>query len=99
MENCKLETSCGKVTEAECDEIKRLYHRKIALQELFQVVAKMELGKIEKIYEKVLLDMGDTSTKFQDWWDTTAKKYGWVSIEGANWKINFSTCEVSLVHP
>lgn len=92
-----METSCGKVSPEERDEIKRLFQRKLALAELFQAVAKMDPTKMEAFYEKALLDMGETTQKFQSWWETAARRHGWKAIMGANWRIDFDTCEVFLV--
>lgn len=91
------ETSCGKVSAEERDEIKRLFQRKLALTELFQALAKMEPQQIEALYEKALQDMGETTQQFQGWWDATARKHGWKAVNGANWRIDFDTCEVFLV--
>ena len=41
--------------------------------------------------------MGETGTKFQNWWDRMSQKYQWESAENGNWEINFDTCEISLV--
>ena len=41
--------------------------------------------------------MGETGTKFQNWWDTMSQKYQWESAENGNWEINFETCEIYLV--
>jgi len=92
-----METSCGKVTETERDEIKRLHQRKIALNELFIAMGKMDPATVEHIYERALADMGETATKFHSWWDLTAKQYGWTSARDASWRIDFDTCEVFLV--
>ena len=48
---------------------------------------------------KELLYMGETGTKFQNWWDVMAQKYQWESAKGGNWEINFDTCEIFLVKP
>lgn len=92
-----METSCGKVSPEERDEIKRLFQRKLALTELFQALAKMDPKMMEALYEKAILDMGETSQKFQSWWETTASTHGWKAVNGANWRIDFETCEVFLV--
>ena len=52
---------------------------------------------VQKMYEKLLKDMGETGTKFQNWWDRMAEKYQWESAENGNWEINFDTCEIFLV--
>lgn len=83
----------GKVTEAERDEIQALFERRNGLSEL----AKILTADNAELYEKLIMDMGETGSKFQKWWDTMAKKYQWESVEGGNWEINFDTCEIYLV--
>ena len=83
----------GQVTVEEKNEIQMLFERRNGL---------VELGKIltadnAELYEKLVKDMGETGTKFQQWWDTMAQKYQWESVEGGNWEINFETCEIYLV--
>ena len=41
--------------------------------------------------------MGQTSTKFQQWWDSMSQKYDWESTDGGNWEIDFETCDIYLV--
>jgi CXXX repeat modification system protein len=83
----------GKVTEQERDEIKFLFERKNGLSELFKIIPEDN----NKVYEKILKDMGETSTKFQLWWDNKSKQYHWENIKGYNWEIDFNTCEIFLV--
>ena len=40
--------------------------------------------------------MGETGSKFQNWWDRMGEKYQWESIEGGNWEIDFDTCNIYL---
>lgn len=87
---------CGKVTEEERDQIRKLHMRKIALNDLFSTLSKCNPETGADFYEKVVMDYGETVAAFQDWWENTAQKYGWPSKEGGSWKINFETCEVSL---
>lgn len=82
----------GKVTSAERNDILTLFERKNGLAELFQTIDPSN----EKLYNKVIADMGETSTKFQKWWDDKAREYAWESIEGANWEIDFDSCEIFL---
>jgi CXXX repeat modification system protein len=89
--------SCGKVTIEERDEIKKLFQRKTALAELFAPLAKLEDAALDRLYEKVIIDIGKTSTEFHNWWEQKAKQYAWDSIDGGNWRIDFDTCEVFLV--
>lgn len=83
----------GQVTEEEKNEIQALFERRNGLNEL----AKILTSNNAELYERLVKDMGETGTKFQNWWDRMAQKYQWESAEGGNWEINFSTCEILLV--
>lgn len=83
----------GQVTPEETKEIQALFERKNGLAEL----AKILTADNGELYEKLVKDMGETSTKFQQWWDEKAKKYSWESHPKGNWEINFQTCEITLV--
>jgi len=83
----------GQVTPEERDEIQKLFERKNGLTEL----AKIVTADNNELYEKLIKDMGETGTKFQQWWDEKAKQYNWESHPNGNWEINFQTCEITLV--
>jgi CXXX repeat modification system protein len=83
----------GKVTPEERAEIQALFERRNGLNEL----AKILTADNNELYEKLVKDMGETGTKFQNWWDRMADKYQWESAENGNWEINFDTCEIFLV--
>ncbi len=83
----------GHVTVEEKNEIQTLFERRNGLNEL----AKIVTADNNELYEKLVRDMGETGTKFQQWWDTMAEKYQWESSENGNWEIDFSTCEINLV--
>ena len=83
----------GQVTAEEKDEIQSLFERRNGLNEL----AKIVTADNEDLYEKLVKDMGETATKFQNWWDRMGTKYQWESAEGGNWEINFGACEIFLV--
>lgn len=85
----------GQVTQEEKDEIQTLFERRNGLNEL----AKIVTADNTDLYEKLVKDLGETGTKFQQWWDSMAYKYQWESKEGGNWEINFETCEIYLVTP
>ena len=85
----------GQVTRDEKDEILVLFERRNGLNEL----AKIVTADNTDLYEKLVKDLGETGTKFQQWWDSMADKYQWESEEGGNWEINFETCEIYLVTP
>ncbi|MBQ4344387.1 MAG: CXXX repeat peptide modification system protein [Muribaculaceae bacterium] len=83
----------GKVTEAEKKEIQSLFERRNGLNEL----AKILTADNSELYEKLVKDLGETGTKFQQWWDSMAQKYAWEGAESGHWEINFGTCEIYLV--
>lgn len=83
----------GQVTPEERDEIQHLFERRNGLSEL----AKILTADNGDLYEKLVKDMGDTGTKFQNWWNRMADKYHWESSEDGNWEINFDTCDIYLV--
>ena len=83
----------GQVTPEERTEIQTLFERRNGLNEL----AKILTAENAELYEKLVKDMGETGTKFQQWWDRMAGKYQWESAENGNWEINFDTCEIYLV--
>ena len=83
----------GQVTPEEKDEILTLFERRNGLNEL----AKILTSDNTELYEKLVKDMGETSTKFQSWWNRMSQKYQWESTENGNWEINFDTCEVFLM--
>lgn len=85
----------GKVTEQERNEIQALFERKNGLSEL----AKILTADNAELYERLITDMGQTGTKFQNWWDSMAQKYQWESVDGGHWEINFDTCEIILATP
>jgi len=85
----------GQVTPAEKDEIQRLFERRNGLNEL----AKILTADNTELYERLITDMGETGSKFQQWWDRMAIQSDWESTPDGNWEINFETCEIYLITP
>lgn len=85
----------GQVTEEEKNEIQSLFERRNGLSELARILTADD----KELYERLVKDMGETGTKFQNWWDTKARKYNWESAPNGNWEINFETCEIFLNTP
>lgn len=83
----------GQVTPEERTEIQTLFERRNGLNEL----AKILTADNTELYEKLVIDLGETDAKFQEWWGRMAQKYQWESAEDGNWEINFETCEIYLV--
>lgn len=85
----------GQVTQEEMQQIQRLFERRNGLSELAKVVT----ADNDELYERLVADMGTTSTQFQQWWDQMAQKYGWQSAPDGHWEIDFNTCEIFLHAP
>ena len=81
------------VTESERDEILSLYERQNGLNEL----AKILTSDNTDLYEKLVKDLGETSTKAQEWWTNMATKYNWEGAENGHWEIDFNDCTIYLV--
>lgn len=84
----------GKVTEEEKKEIQTLFERRNGLNEL----AKILTADNELLYEKLVKDIGETSLKFQSWWDRMAKQYNWERVDNGNWENDFESCDIYLVY-
>ncbi|EEY82481.1 hypothetical protein HMPREF0103_2700 [Bacteroides sp. 2_1_33B] len=82
----------GKVTAEEKNEIQTLFERRNGLNEL----AKIVTSDNNELYERLVKDLGETGTKFQNWWNRMGEKYQWESIDGSNWEIDFDTCNIYL---
>lgn len=90
-----MKKTIGKVTEQERNDIQSLFERRNGLNEL----AKVLTADNAELYERLVRDMGETGSKFQNWWDTMSQKYRWESDANGHWEINFDTCEIILVTP
>ena len=88
----------GRVSPRERDEIQALFERRNGLVELVQSLATNGSGMLENnaFYEKVVADLGRTTTRSRQWWDAKAKAYHWRGKPGWQWAINFDTCQISL---
>ena len=83
----------GHVTPEEKDEIQTIFERRNGLNELAKIVT---LDNVE-LYEKLVKYLGETTSKFQHWWDNMANKYNWETIENGHWEITFDKCEIYLL--
>ena len=90
MQNRKL---VGHVTPEEKDEIQTIFERRNGLNELAKIVTPENV----ELYEKLVKDLGETSTKFQNWWDNMASKYNWGVTDDGRWEITFDKCEIYLI--
>lgn len=82
----------GKVSVEEKNEIQKLFERINGLKELARILT----ADNSELYEKLVADLGETTTRFQGWWNNMADKYRWESTDEGSWEINFETCEIFL---
>ncbi|MDR2233132.1 MAG: CXXX repeat peptide modification system protein [Tannerella sp.] len=87
-----MKKEIGRVSSEEKNEILALYERRNGLNELVKII-----GNDEALYEKIVVDLGSTSVKFQSWWDRMASKYKWESTENGHWEIDFDTYTIYLI--
>lgn len=85
----------GKVSEEERNAIQSLFERRNGLNELAKILPPAN----HELYERLVIDLGETETKFQSWWKMMALKYHWESDDNGHWEIDFDTCEIFLVLP
>ena len=93
IQNIMSKKIIGSVTELEKNEIQTLFERRNGLNELAMILT----AENESLYEKLVKDLGETGTKFQNWWNVMSNKYQWESSPTGHWEINFETCEIYLV--
>lgn len=90
-----MKKEIGSVTVEERNEIQQLFERRNGLNEL----AKILTADNTELYDRLVKDLGETGTKFQNWWDRMGEKYQWESHPNGNWEINFDTCTIYLNIP
>lgn len=90
-----MKKEVGRVAEEERDEIQSLFERRNGLNELAQILTADNVD----LYNRLVKDLGETSTKFQNWWNRMETKYNWEGAENGNWEIDFQNCIIYLVTP
>lgn len=90
-----MKKEVGLVTEDERNEIQSLFERKNGLHELSKILT----AENHELYNRLVKDLGETSTKFQNWWDRMSIKYSWEKADNGNWEIDFQNCVIYLVTP
>lgn len=88
-----MKKEVGRVSEQERDEIQTLFERRNGLAELSKILTADNV----ELYERLVKDMGETSRKFQQWWNRMGEKYQWESSENGSWEIDFNDCTIYLV--
>lgn len=87
----------GTVSPAERDAIRRLHERRNGLLELFKALPDLGKDVAAELYEKIVVDLGEVTTRSQEWWTATSREHGWEDPAAGRWEIDFTSCEVFLV--
>ena len=90
-----MKKEVGFVTPEERDQIQKLFERRNGLNELAKILSAND----DELYQKLVKDMGETATKFQNWWNEMGTKYNWEAADNGNWEIDFNDCKIYLVTP
>ena len=68
----------GSLTQEECSNIEELLEKKIALENLLNI-----LSESQEIYKKVDRDYKNIVEEYEKWWRDTSDKYIWESTENS----------------
>lgn len=82
----------GSLTQEECSNIEELLEKKIALENLLNI-----LSESQEIYKKVDRDYKNIVEEYEKWWRDTSDKYIWESTDNSFWSIDFKSRKVYLV--
>ena len=82
----------GTLTQEECSNIEELLEKKIALENLLNI-----LSESKEIYKEVDRDYKNIVEEYEKWWRDTSDKYIWESTENSFWSIDFKSRKVYLV--
>jgi len=88
-----MKTKVGTVTNEQRDQIRALFERNNGLQELSKILT----ADNTELYERLVTDLGKTSTAMQDWWNDMSATYGWESTDNGSWEIDFNDCSIYLI--
>lgn len=82
-----------RVSAKDRDEILALYERQNGLNEL----AKILTADNSELYERLVKDLSETSTKSQQWWQNMSTTHNWESHPDGHWEIDFNDGSIYLV--
>lgn len=88
-----MEKVIFELSDNELAEIRNLYEKKTALENLVKIVEPAN----EELYTRITSDYTKVLSLFQKWWEDMSKKYQWEHSESGHWTVNFDTKEIILV--
>lgn len=71
------------LTQDEVSEIRDLYEKKLALENLAKILSPEEN---KGMYERLVVDYGATVRRFNDWWDKTFQSH---QMPAGNYGVDF----------
>lgn len=83
----------GEITKEEANEIKRLFSRKQALEELLPTI---DLSKDDALYQRIIEDLVTTKIHIGTWWKTISSKYQWDFTATDSWWLDYETRIICL---
>lgn len=87
-----MDKHIGKVTSAECEEIRNINNHKKSVEELLIIVPENS-----KIHNEVVNDLNATNEKYHKWWKSMGQKYKWEVPNGKILQVDFKTCRIFLI--
>ena len=91
----------GVLKENEKLELRDLFEKKGALEDLFSSLTKNDPSltgeTTEMLYKKIRDDMQTVRREISEWWTVTSASYGWEYQDTDSWKVEMSTGEVRLI--
>lgn len=76
------EIACN-ITEEETTEIRNLFEKKMALENLAKIITPSEN---EEMYQRLVADYGITVHEFNQWWEKILKEY---NLPSKNYSVDF----------
>lgn len=82
----------GTVTHERTEDIRKIYFRKMALQELLPIIDPNN----ETLYARVIEDLAESNIKMHEWWSQVSEENDWNYGPECAWNIDFRTGAVSI---
>ena len=85
-----MDTMRYQITKAECQEIRNIHEKKLALENLAKILKPDTMGEM---YDRVISDYGQIVMQFDDWWTKIFKKY---DLPAGHYSVDFENLELQF---
>ena len=82
------------LTTNEKVEFLDLYTRKLGLYELIRLI---NIAQNEELYNRILMDIGETTRKYDSQWQLIKKKYNYLTYPDKDLNIDYDNGTVSVI--